>query len=321
MPLLSRHLEQISLSSESIATLPFPPPKIFTNALLSSPDITSLIRDTEPHERALFSVPPPPPPPSSTAPFPVPDSKSRRQTVFSVASGGEVTTAAGASSRVPRRNTAVAAVLGPELHSEVRETEGRGEFDIEVLLRGVDKLNAVYEVRGVPERVRNIRARYGRLRDSVDFYETKVQRLNKELDGINRGGSWQDDENEDEEGGGVEEAEVVEVTDEDLRREEEEIRELEKKKRELEERVTGMERDLGGLLRHTSTTANASWSIYVLEGMYEESTGEFSEPKESEIERAKVPTAQDIKTSSMRQEIPVPLKKHSATFYYQSMKY
>ncbi|KFY34136.1 hypothetical protein V495_08206, partial [Pseudogymnoascus sp. VKM F-4514 (FW-929)] len=65
MSFLSNHLEQISLSAQSIASLPFPPPKIFTNALLASHDITALIRDTEPHERALFSVPPPPPRDSS----------------------------------------------------------------------------------------------------------------------------------------------------------------------------------------------------------------------------------------------------------------
>jgi hypothetical protein len=225
----------------------FPPPKIFTNALLSTPDITSLIRDTEPHERALFSVPPPPPLVSSSNPFP--DVKARRQTIFSVASGGEVTTAASATSRVPRRNTAVAAVLGPELHSEVRKAEGKGEFDIEVLLRGVEKLNAVYEVQGVPQRIQNIRSRYGRLQDSVNHYEKKVQRLGRELDGINRSDRWEDEDEEDAEDGYREQEEEVEVTDEDLRQEEEEIRELERKKRELEERVSGMERDLGGLLR------------------------------------------------------------------------
>ncbi|TVY14142.1 hypothetical protein LARI1_G008630 [Lachnellula arida] len=248
MSLLSRHLEQISLCSESIATLPFPPPKIFTNALLSTPDITSLIRDTEPHERALFSVPPPPPHLTSSNPFPDANKSSRRQTVFSVASGGEVTTSSGPS-RVPRRNTAVAAVLGPELHQEVRKTEGKGEIDIEVLLRGVEKLNAVFEARGVPERVHNVRSRYGRLKDSVDFYERKAQRLGRDLEGINRGDRWDEDEEEEEfEGTGPLEVEV-EVTDEDLRAEEEDIRELERKKRELEERVSGMERDLGGLLR------------------------------------------------------------------------
>jgi predicted RNase H-like nuclease (RuvC/YqgF family) len=205
-----------------------------------------LIRDTEPHERALFSVPPPPPPVSCSNPFP--DVKARRQTIFNVASGGEVTTAASATSRVPRRNTAVAAVLGPELHSEVRKAEGKGEFDIEVLLRGVEKLNAVYEVQGVPQRIHNIRSRYGRLQDNVDHYEKKVQRLGRELDGINRNDRWEDEE-DDEEDVYREKEEEVEVTDEDLRQEEEEIRELERKKRELEERVSGMERDLGGLLR------------------------------------------------------------------------
>jgi predicted RNase H-like nuclease (RuvC/YqgF family) len=142
----------------------------------------------------------------------------------------------------------VAAVLGPELHSEVKKTEGKGEIDIEVLLRGVEKLNAVYEVRGVPERIQTIRSRHGRLRDSVDHYEKKVQRLTRELEGINRGDRWGADDEEDEEAE-AEMMEEVEVTDEDLRREEEEIRELERKKRELEERVSGMERDLGGLLR------------------------------------------------------------------------
>lgn len=165
--------------------------------------------------------------------------------MFNVASGGEVTTASGPS-RVPRRNTAVAAVLGAELHSEVRKTEGKAEVDIEVLLRGVEKLNAVYEVRGVPERVQSIRAKYGRVKDSVEHYERKVQRLGRELEGINRGDRWADEEEDEVEAEVVEE---IEVTDEDLRREEEEIRELERKKRELEERVSGMERDLGGLLR------------------------------------------------------------------------
>ncbi|KAH6677371.1 DASH complex subunit Spc34 [Halenospora varia] len=238
MSLLSRHLEQITLSADAIVSLPFPPPKIFTNALLSTPDITSLIRDTEPHERALFSVPPPPPPPSSSSnQFSESiTNKNRRQTVFNVA-GGEVSTNPGTGgSRVPRRNTAVAAVLGQELHGEVRRTEGKGEIDIEVLLRGVEKLNAVYEVRGVHERIHNIRAKYGRLMGSVEFYERKVQR-------------WEDEDEGDEEGEEMEEEMEVEVTDEDLRREEEEIRELERRKKELEERVTGMERDLGGLLR------------------------------------------------------------------------
>jgi len=262
MSLIERHLREIALSSESIETLPyvppfnyqnhltpprFPPPKIFTNALLSTPDITSLIRDTEPHERALFSVPPPPPPVTSTTPYADPKSSTRRQTVFNVAAG-EVTAGTTTGSRAPRRNTAVAAVLGAELHSEVRKTEGKGEIDIEVLMRGVEKLNNVYAVPGVPERIASLRSRYGAITGSLEHYERKVEKQNRELERMNRGEGWDEEEDEDgdEEFGGEED---IEVTEDDLRAEEEEIRELERKKKELEERVQGMERDLGGLLR------------------------------------------------------------------------
>ena len=209
-------------------------------------DITSLIRDTEPHERALFSVPPPPPPVTSTTPYPDPKSSKRRQTVFNVAQG-EVTAGTTTGSRPPRRNTAVAAVLGAELHSEVRKTEGKGDIDIEVLLRGVEKLNNVYAVPGVPERVQSLRTRYRQIVGSLGHYEKKVERQTRELERMNRGEAWDEDEEDDE--GEVVHEEEIEITEEDLRREEEEIRELERKKKELEERVSGMERDLGGLLR------------------------------------------------------------------------
>ncbi|TQW04002.1 DASH complex, subunit Spc34 [Cordyceps javanica] len=157
MSYLSSHLEQISYSCQGIDSLPFPPPKIFTNALLSHHDITSLIRDTEAHERALFSVPPPPPPPTTHAKRAAasgPDNDhddgngsnrpaaKRRQTVFNVTSTGDVTTSDGRSSRraaaaasmsstssaqkqqpPPRKHTAVAAVLGGAMHEQLRRAE------------------------------------------------------------------------------------------------------------------------------------------------------------------------------------------------------
>jgi chromosome segregation ATPase len=140
-------------------------------------------------------------------------------------------------------------VLGAELHSEVRKTEGKGEIDIEVLLRGVEKLNNVYSVPGVPERVQSLRTRYAQIVGSVGHYERKVEKQQRELERMNRGEAWEEDDEEEVDEEFAQEEEEVEVTDEDLRREEEEIRELERKKRELEERVSGMERDLGGLLR------------------------------------------------------------------------
>ena len=185
---------------------------------------------------------------TSTTPYPDPKSSTRRQTVFNVAQG-EVTAGGAVGARAPRRNTAVAAVLGAELHSEVRKTEGKGEVDIEVLLRGVEKLNNVYSVPGVPERVQSLRARYVQIVGSVEHYERKVEKQQRELERMNRGEAWDEDEDEEEGDEEFAQEEEVEVTEEDLRREEEEIRELERKKRELEERVSGMERDLGGLLR------------------------------------------------------------------------
>jgi hypothetical protein len=236
-----------------LTPLSFPPPKIFTNALLSTPDITSLIRDTEPHERALFSVPRPPPTLTSSTPYidPKSSTSNRRQTVFNVAQGEVTASSSIPGSRAPRRNTAVAAVLGAELHSEVRKTEGKvGEIDVEVLLRGAEKLNGVYAVTGVPQKIEALRRRYESVIGSLEHYEKKVEKQNRELERMNRGDNWDPEEEEDDEKyEGENGGEDVEVTDEDLRREEEEIRELERKKKELEERVSGMERDLGGLLR------------------------------------------------------------------------
>jgi hypothetical protein len=275
MSLLSAHFEQIAISCQGIDNLPyepsvlssslslllkrarFPPPKIFTNALLSSHDITALIRDTEAHERALFSVPPPPPP-ATSQPKPEPPkssstSSSRRQTVFNVASG-EVTTSGGATSRsaggAPRRHTAVAAVLGGDLHDQIRQSErgrSKDDVDVEVLLRGAEKLCGVYPLPGALERIPAQRAKYSHHLNTLAYYENKVadqaealSRLNKEV--------WSEDEEEEEEEQD-EDVEMSEIlTEDDLRREEEEVRELDKKKRELQQRLRAMEKDLGGLL-------------------------------------------------------------------------
>ncbi len=249
----------------------FPPPKIFTNALLANHDITSLIRDTEAHERALFSVPPPPPP-STSVPTPhgaePQKQSSRRQTVFNVASG-EVTTAAGGSGRntsAPRRHTAVAAVLGGDLHEQIRRSERRGaggvggkdDIDVEVLLRSAEKLCGVYPLPGALERIPAQRSRYAHSRSTLAYYEAKVSEQAETLGRMNKDHWMEKGDDEDDEGDG--DGDVgggaghggsgggYIVTEEELRREEEEVRELEKKKRELQERLCAMEKDLGGLM-------------------------------------------------------------------------
>lgn len=133
--LLSSHLEQISLCATSIGDLPFPKPKIFTNALLSTHDITSLIRDTEQHERALFHLAPPPLPKvgssdfATSVPSTAAQSRERRTTTY--------------GARQPKSKV-VAAVLGGDLYSQTRSTNipGRpkGDLDVELLLHGAEKL-------------------------------------------------------------------------------------------------------------------------------------------------------------------------------------
>ncbi|KAI0906269.1 DASH complex subunit Spc34 [Ustulina deusta] len=248
MSLLSAHFEQIAISCQGIDSLPFPPPKIFTNALLSNYDITSLIRDTEAHERALFSVPPPPPP-ATAQPHDNPKKSSRRQTVFNVASG-EITTSASTArgGAAPRRNTAVAAVLGGDLHEQIRRTERRGgkdDVDVEILLKGAEKLCGVYPLPGALERIAAQRIKYAHSRSTLAYYESKVEEQAEALKQMNKD-HWMDDVDDDEEmeGGGGEEI----TTEEELRRTEAEVREFERKKKELQERLRGMDKDLGALL-------------------------------------------------------------------------
>lgn len=279
MSLLSAHFEQIAISCQGIDSLPyvpysyyqhtrrksnekttarFPPAKIFTNALLSNHDITSLIRDTEAHERALFSVPPPPPPVTATVPPPeATKQSSRRQTVFNVASG-EVTTAASGTSRgaAPRRNTAVAAVLGGDLHEQIRKSERRGgsskdDVDVEMLLRGAEKLCGVYALPGALERIAAQRSKYAHSRNTLAYYEAKVQEQTEALRQMNSKDHWMDDDDDDEQEDDEPEVGADEdvITEEELKRTEAEVRELEKKKKELQERLRSMDRDLGGLMQ------------------------------------------------------------------------
>lgn len=242
--LLSSHLEQISLCAASIAELDFPGPKQFTNALLGRHDITALIRDTEIHERALFSIAPPT------------MSSKGDMNLFSqpqVATGISRQSLAPHAARGPKRNAAVAAVLGRDLYRKVRAADntanriqygdaprGKGELDVDVLLEGATRLCQVYPVPGAAEEIRRLKARYEQLRANIAHYEEVVARNSLQLDGM---GSRGQDLGEMEEGA---EEEVV-LTRQDLEREEREIGDLERKKRGLESRVSEMEKDLGGL--------------------------------------------------------------------------
>ncbi|KAL1972258.1 hypothetical protein VTN31DRAFT_7477 [Thermomyces dupontii] len=239
--LLESHLEQITESANSIAELSFPPPRIFTNAMLNAPDITSLIRDTEAHERALFTV------------DPVTKSQrraTRRMTTYSAdPSTAESLASRIAAARANPRQSAVARVLGVDMMEKIRRSTGtsarapRGEIDVEVLLQGAEKLCNAYPIAGAAEKISSLRYRYQQVTESLARLEARVAENESALERMRRS------EREDDLESPEPEPENLDVTDEDIQRELEEIRELERRKRMLEERVSGMERDLGGLMR------------------------------------------------------------------------
>ncbi|EAW09203.1 uncharacterized protein ACLA_034060 [Aspergillus clavatus NRRL 1] len=242
MSLLENHLEQIQLSSNAIAELPFPQPRIFTNALLGPHDITALIRDTEAHERALFQTDP-----SATSQR----RATRRGTMFQPDAEGESMASRIYAARNNRNQSAVARVLGSDMMEEIKRSAGtssrgtRVEVNIDVLLRGAEILCNVYPVAGALEKIASLRYRHEIISDSVAKLENRVARNTTELEQMSHsyGDDYDDYDNtpaSQADGGGV--------TDADIEREMEEIRELERRKRALEARVSGMERDLGGLM-------------------------------------------------------------------------
>jgi hypothetical protein len=147
-----------------------------------------------------------------------------------------------------RRNTAVAAVLGCDLHAQIvrRGGPGTGDVNIEVLLQGAEKLCNVYPLPGALERIPAQRQKYAHQSNTLAYYEAKVAEQQEALVRMNAD-RWADEDDGDE--NEAFEEEVVGLTEDDLRREEEEVRELERKKRELQARLRAIESDLGGLLR------------------------------------------------------------------------
>lgn len=124
-----------SLDTPNLTSSSFPPPKIFTNALLHPHDITALIRDTESHERALFKVAPPEP--GSYEPI------ARKNSIFP---GDNALKGAYPGVKPP---TAVGKILGGDFMDKMRlgakgaEGKEKGDVDVELLLRGAERLHRV----------------------------------------------------------------------------------------------------------------------------------------------------------------------------------
>lgn len=247
--LLSSHLEQMSLCATSIAELSFAGPRMFTNALLGQHDITSLIRDTEAHERALFHLAAPP----------IPGKTSGIEYASSglTGTGTSMPTAARRATvygtRQPK-SKAVAAVLGGELYQQTRRDVPTGakqkrDVDVELLLLGAERLCAVYPMPGARDKIMQLRQRHQQLMSNIAHYEARVEFQAKELERMNHSVDFEVDDVFDDGETGKQPMSTALPNPADLEREEAEVRELERKKKTLEDRVTDMERDLGGLMR------------------------------------------------------------------------
>ena len=111
--------------------------------MLHSHDITALIRDTEAHERALFTLAE-----SDRGSRPSAASVARRSTVHGINGAGEPYGIGNALMRNQRPRLAVATLLGGGLGEQVRkegakEGKERGEVDVNLLLQGAEKLCSV----------------------------------------------------------------------------------------------------------------------------------------------------------------------------------
>ncbi|KIW43495.1 uncharacterized protein PV06_04593 [Exophiala oligosperma] len=234
MALLGSHLEQITLSAKSIAGLEFLPPKIFSNALLKDHEITTLIRDTESHERALFTLDP-----NAV--------RSSRQSNATQQHGSSATRNSLFPNAHSTQQSVVTRLLGDDMLEEIRlSSKKRDGVNVEVLLRGAERLCDVYAVGGAPEKIRALRTRYEEVATSISTLEEKVSKQQALLERRNKSFEV---EHEEHEPAGLTADDAMLLTEQDFQNEEDEIRELEARKKALEDRVSGMERDLGGLLR------------------------------------------------------------------------
>lgn len=131
------------------------------------------------------------------------------------------------------------------MHEQLKrgEMDRKGDVDVEVLLKGAEKLCGVYDLPGARERIANLRAKHRNGLNTAAYYEAKVAEQTEQLAGMNK--DWMEKDDEED----FQEDEGETWTEADLRREEEEARVMDVKKKELQARLRQMEKDLGGLMR------------------------------------------------------------------------
>jgi hypothetical protein len=148
------------------------------------------------------------------------------------------------------KQSAVARVLGNEMLLEIRQSSGsaargKGNVNVEVLLRGAERLCDAYAVAGATDKIAAIRQRHAAVTASITDYQERVSSQQSRLERFHSGSGYGMDDVDN----GVDDAGKATIyTEQDFEAEEAEVRELEARKKALEARVAGMEKDLGGLL-------------------------------------------------------------------------
>jgi DASH complex subunit Spc34 len=206
-----------------------------------------LIRDTEPHERALFSLDPNASKTVSrngaanaTGVFAAERSVHGRKSIYPTAPS--------------LKQSAVARVLGTDMLNEIRQSSGsaarsKGGVNVEILLRGAERLCEAYAVDGANDKIAAIRKRYQQISSSIVDCQERVSVQQSKLDRYHSGSGCSVNANAEIHPDGNHEQDSVPVyTEQDFEMEEAELHELEARKKALEVRVAGMEKDLGGLL-------------------------------------------------------------------------
>ncbi|KAK6352680.1 hypothetical protein TWF730_009493 [Orbilia blumenaviensis] len=211
-----RHLHQIEEAANDISSMSFSKPGIFTNSQVARPPITSLIRDTSPYERVLFSSP------SN-------DGFAERPSTLSTKPG--------------LLGSLLDGNLVHQVQSTVRIAQLKGDIDVELLLRGAEDLARIYPVPGLDDRIERLRARYQDLISSVSLHEELVAAQRTQLD-LQRGASKDDFIRQPKETKPTQHT----LMKSDIQAEEMAIRQLEARKFEMESEIRELDRKLTGSL-------------------------------------------------------------------------
>ncbi|EPS40323.1 hypothetical protein H072_5881 [Dactylellina haptotyla CBS 200.50] len=213
-----RHLEQIEAAAADISSMRFSEPGTFTNSQVNKPPITSLIRDTSPYERVLFS--------SSNQP--------------SFASRGPML-----SAKSTLLSTLLDGTVMHQVRSAVSTAHLKGDVDVELLLQGAENLARIYPTPGLDDKIEHLRAKYNDLQSSVLLHEELVTAQRTQLD-LQRGAA--DHHDEFEQHSKITQSLQSSITEAEIEAEELAIQQLDMRRVQVESDIRDLDRRLGGIM-------------------------------------------------------------------------